>query len=155
MAQYASNTNVSVLNSQAEIQTILRRFGAKSFGTMEEETETGQRVAYLMFTVNNLRVQFDVELPNRIDFKYTETGRDRSEKQIDEKYELAIRRKWRALTLMVKAKLVGVDESCATIEKEFMAYVMLPNGKTIGESLVPKLQEITSGQLQLTSGGRP
>jgi hypothetical protein len=54
----------------------------------------------------------------------------------------AIRARWRALFVVVKAKLVAVDSGITTIEREFLADLVLPDGETVGEWLKPQIEEI-------------
>jgi hypothetical protein len=137
MSQYAKNTSVSIESSQREVQKILRKYGADRFGFMEDHT-----TAYLMFSFSNLQIQISVNIPSREGFEKTETGRIRKNSQIDQAHEQAVRQRWRALVLTVKAKLEAVETGISTIEKEFMAFVMMPDGKQLGDHLVPRLLQI-------------
>jgi len=138
---YASNTSVSPEKSQAEIQQVLRRYGASRFGVMEDHEK-----AYVMFEFNGLMIQMDVALPSKGDKKYqrTPTGRPRSPTQMLQEYEQDIRQKWRALLLAIKAKLEAVESGISTIEKEFLAFVVMPDGKRLFEHLQPRLAEMVS-----------
>jgi hypothetical protein len=57
-------------------------------------------------------------------------------------WEQACRQRWRALNLVVKAKLEAVESGIATFEDEFLAYTMLPGGATVGQWLTPQLDEV-------------
>jgi len=144
MNRYASNTSVSVPQSQVEIQTILRRYGAKRFGTMEDK-----EYAYVMFEYKGLMIQIKVSMPCLEDHSNTPTGRERNESQAKIALEQAIRQRWRALILAVKAKLEAVESGISTIEQEFMAFVVMPDGKTLSDHIIPKLTEIAqTGKMQ-------
>ena len=132
---YAATTTVSVEKSQAEIQTTLRKYGANKFGTMEDGDK-----AYVMFEYKGLAIQMDVPLPVKSDFIKTDAGRSRKESQVTEAYDQAIKQKWRGLFLSVKSKLVSIDTGVSTIEKEFLAFVRMPNGKSLGEFIIPQLE---------------
>lgn len=141
--QYAATTTVSVEKSQAEVQSILRKYGANRFGTMEDEGK-----AYVMFEFKGLAIQMDVPLPLRSDFIKTDAGRSRKEVQITEAYEQAIKQKWRSLVLSVKSKLVAIETGVSTIEKEFLAFVRMPNGESLGEFIIPQLETmVKSGKM--------
>jgi hypothetical protein len=143
MSRYAQNTNVSIESSQQEVQKILRKYGAERFGTMED-----RKNAYLMFEYQGLMIQITVPMPDKDDFSKTETGRIRKANQVQEAYHQAVRQRWRALVLAVKAKLEAVETGISTLEKEFMAFIMLPNGKSIGDTLIPDLKQIAdSGKI--------
>jgi len=137
VTQYARNTNVSVTQSQIEVQAILRRYGANRFGTMEDE-----KSAYLMFEYQGLLIQIQINMPSKDDFVRTPTGRPRNNAQIEREHEQAIKQKWRALVLAVKAKLEAVESGISTIEQEFLAFVMMPDGKPLADHLVPNLKKI-------------
>lgn len=137
MGKYAQNTTVSVEKSQFEVQRILRKYGADKFGTMEDKDS-----AYLMFQYNDLMIQITVPLPQIDEFKFTEAGRKRTNKKAEESHSQAIRQRWRALVLAVKAKLEAVESGISTLEKEFMAFVVMPDGKQLGDHLLPELQSM-------------
>jgi len=155
--KYASTTEVSSEKSQAELRTILNRYGATKFGYLEEESRCA-----IMFEAQGRRVRFILPLPSRTAREVTHTkdrGLLRSVNAQHEAYEQAIRQRWRALCLAVKAKLEAVESGIATFEEEFMAYVLLPDGRTVGEWMQPQLEETyQSGRmppLMLTSGSEP
>ncbi|MCJ2127688.1 hypothetical protein [Methylobacterium sp. E-045] len=47
---------------------------------------------------------------------------------------------WRALFIILKAKLVAIDRGVSTVEQEFLAHVVLPDGQTVGQWFEPQLQ---------------
>ena len=101
-----------------------------------------------MFEYNKLMIQITVPLPKREEFTHTETGRSRKASQITEAYEQAIKQRWRALVLAVKAKLEAVEIGISTLEKEFMAFVVMPDGRQLGDHLIPNLRQIAeSGKM--------
>ena len=135
MGKYASNTIVSPEKSQAEIQNTLRKYGADRFGTMEEKSK-----AHVMFSYSGLSIQISITLPERSEFEITETGRDRSKSSIESSYNQAIRQRWRALLLAIKAKLEAIECGISTIEEEFMAFIIMPDGMPLSSHILPKLQ---------------
>jgi hypothetical protein len=48
---------------------------------------------------------------------------------------------WRRLLLVVKAKLELVRDADSSIEREFLADILLPNGSTVHEELGPQLDD--------------
>lgn len=67
------------------------------------------------------------------------------------------RTRWRALLLVIKAKLEAVESNIATFEDEFLAHVLLPNQQTVAEYIGPTVAQIyETGRMpparQLTSG---
>ena len=53
--------------------------------------------------------------------------------------EQACRQRWRALALIVKAKLEAVEAGISSFELEFLPYPMLPNGGTVGAWALPRI----------------
>jgi len=51
---------------------------------------------------------------------------------------------WRALALVVKAKLGAVESHIATFEQEFLPYTVLPNGRSVGEEVLPLAEQAYS-----------
>lgn len=143
MGQYANNTSVSPEKTQSDIRETLRRYGAGKFGIMEEDGK-----AHVMFEYHNLMIQITISLPDKKTFIKTDTGRQRKSSAINESYNQAVRQRWRALLLAIKAKLEAVESNISSIEKEFMAFVVMPDGKSLGDHLIPKLEEIsTTGKM--------
>lgn len=137
MGSYASNTSVTPEKSQEEIKRTLRKYGADRFGVMEERTR-----AHVMFEYSGLLIQLSIDLPNRDEFAVTESGRDRSSASIETSHNQAIRQRWRALLLAIKAKLEAIECGISTIEQEFMAFVVMPDGRSLGDHIIPNLAEI-------------
>jgi hypothetical protein len=64
------------------------------------------------------------------------------------KADAATRQRWRALVLVLKAKLEAVASGISTLESEFLAGIVLPNGMTLGQAVLPRLSEaVSSGRL--------
>ena len=138
---YASNTSVSVERSKAEIERTLQRYGASQFiyGWDHQEAVIG----FVVKSDEQMRqVRFKVKVPERSQFMKTPTGRRRSTSQAEREWEQAQRQRWRALLLVIKAKLEAIEAGIATFEDEFLAYTMLPSGETVGEWVAPQLDEV-------------
>lgn len=131
MSKFAAKTIVSVEKSKAEIEATVRRYGADGFMTAWEADK-----ATVQFKCKGRHVRFLLTLPNRYEKRFTEFSHRsglRSLSGSEELWEQACRQKWRALALMVKAKLEGVDSGIATFESEFLANIVMPNGRTVYE----------------------
>lgn len=136
MTRYAQNTDVSVDRSRAEIESILKRYGADSFLYGWQDNQ-----ALIMFKMHNRQIKFVLTMPDRNDFRYTpEQNRERAEKKIQELYDQACRQRWRALALVIKAKLEAVESGITTFDDEFMAATMLPNNQTVGQWMQPQIE---------------
>lgn len=135
--QYASQTTVSSERSRAEIEKTLRRYGAKSFAYGWNEA-----TATIMFEIGDRRIRFMLPLPNPKDrkFTHTATGKPRNGSNVEQTYEQAVRQSWRALNLVIKAKLEAVAANISTIEQEFLSYIVDPaTNETVGEVIAPQL----------------
>ncbi|MDR1837575.1 MAG: hypothetical protein LBQ89_07955 [Treponema sp.] len=139
IGKYANNTTVSPEKSQNDIRDTLRRYGAKKFGVMEEDDK-----AHVMFEYSNLMIQITITLPNRKEFEKTDTERERKASIADKAYNQAVRQHWRSLLLAIKAKLEAVECKISTIEQEFMAFVIMPDGRNLGEHIIPKLKDMSA-----------
>lgn len=154
MTRYADRTEVSSDRSRAEIERTLRRYGASAFAYGWQGLE-----AQVMFELADRRVKFAIPMPDPADeaFTQTPTGRERSVAAAEKEYEQAVRQRWRALALVIKAKLEAVDAKISTVENEFLAHIVLPDGSTVGEWAAPQLQVAYSqGHMPalLPGGGR-
>lgn len=128
MATYASNTTVDSHASRAEIERTLTRYGAASF-------QYGSRagLALVAFEMENRQIRFTLDLPDRGDSQFTRTptGKLASSDVAAKNYEQAVRQKWRALALVVKAKLEAVESGISEFEQEFGMNIVLPDGSTV------------------------
>lgn len=130
-ARYAQGTSVDSSASRAEIERTLTRYGATSFMYGWEESR-----AALAFSADGRQVRFILPLPDRHDRRFTHTpakNQARSPEAAEKEYEQACRQSWRALALVVKAKLEAVSAGIVSFEQEFLAHIVLPNGRTVFE----------------------
>ncbi|MCH9649541.1 MAG: hypothetical protein K0U98_14980 [Deltaproteobacteria bacterium] len=155
MTTYAQQTSVSADRSRAEIEVVLRRYGATGFMYGWE----GARVQ-VGFKAGGRMIRFELEMPDREDREFTHTptkGRPRTPVQADKAWEQATRQRWRALLLVIKAKLEAVAAGISTFEEEFLPWVVLPGGATVGDHVLPMVEQAyLSGsvpRLMLTEGG--
>lgn len=142
MLTYAADTSVSVEKSRAEIETTLSKYGATRFGYMMSE-----HGATIVFEANKKAVKFVLPLPDRAAFstkkRYGKTVPLDPASQHRE-WEQACRSRWRSLSLCIRAKLEAVSAGITTFEIEFLAHFVTPGGKTIGDRIVPQLEEMAS-----------
>src|SRR5262245_40303043 len=137
--QYAKDTSVSSEKSQSEIRKTVTRYGATKFAFLEEEGR-----AAIMFEVSNRRIRFVVPMPDPKDdqfFRIPRRYQRRSAEAARQKWEQACRQRWRALALAIKAKLEVVESGIATFEEEFLAYVVMPDGATVGQHVLPNIEK--------------
>lgn len=138
MSRYAENTSVTSEKSRAEIEKTLERYGADQFMYGWD-----QEAAVVGFRMQNRMVRFVLPMPSRADPQFTRTparGYARTPEQVHAAWEQACRQRWRALALVVKAKLEAVESGITTFEDEFMAHIMLPSGETVGQWMKPQIE---------------
>jgi hypothetical protein len=151
--RYATQTSVTVEKSRAEIEKVLQRWGATSFAYGWDRDR-----AMIEFVARSRRVRFVLPMPDRDDVTFTHYKRGyvlvrRSEDAAEKLWEQAGRQHWRALLLVVKAKLEAVEVGISEFEQEFLANIVTSDGRTIGEHLVPQLDTVTAqGPLALLPG---
>lgn len=138
---YASDTSVSIERSKSEIERTLLRYGASQFiyGWDQEEAVIGFVVRE---DEQHRQVRFKVKVPALGDFFVSPGGRARNRAAAHKAWEQAQRQRWRALLLVIKAKLEAIEAGIATFEDEFLAYTMLPSGETVGEWMHPQLVKV-------------
>lgn len=136
MGKYAANTNVSSELSRIEIEKTLIKYGADNFAYAMTAGK-----ALIGFTMYGRQIKFMLPLPNKDEFRYTPTGRDRSENSQYEAWEQACRQRWRALNLVIKAKLEAVECGISVFEDEFMANIVLPGGQTVSDFMKPQIEQ--------------
>jgi hypothetical protein len=150
ISRYAEKTSVSAHRSIEEIDHILKRYGATQFATGRDDD--GRR-AIISFRISKISYKLEIPIPDKSEFAFSGAGyrkRKRTPLQIDQAYEQAYRQRWRAMALVIKAKLEATAAGISSIEKEFMPDIMLPGGITVKDYLIPQLADaMQSGKMPL------
>ena len=99
--------------------------------------------AVVAFEMNGRHVRFSLPMPDRSDPEFTETptGRARKQPQQAQAYEQAVKQRWRALALVIKAKMEAVESGITEFDEEFLAHIVLPDGQTVGSWMLPQVAE--------------
>ncbi|MFO7288191.1 MAG: hypothetical protein C0P79_015200 [Gammaproteobacteria bacterium] len=137
MSRFAEKTSVSSEKSRAEIESTLARYGATGF--MYGTTATKAVVA---FECHGRRVKFELTLPDPGSDEFVFTPARRTKRSPEDQYkawEQAVRQRWRALALVIKAKLEAVETGITEFEEEFLAHIVLPGGQTVGQWMLPQV----------------
>lgn len=127
---YAKDTIVPVSKTRGEIEQLLERAKAKQYGTAVDYDALTARI---QFKLHERIVRFTVALP------------DRNKLGEGSRYERAERQRWRALLLVLKAKLESVESNIETFEAAFLSQIVMPNDKTVADLLVPIIAESYKG----------
>lgn len=135
MSRYAAKTEVSTDKSRSEIEQTLRRYGADQFVYGWQEGG-----AVIGFRAHGRQVKFMLPLPKQEEKRFTHSARGpRNSTVATAAWEQACRQSWRALALVIKAKLEAVEAGITVFEDEFLAHIILPNGQQVGQWLKPQL----------------
>jgi hypothetical protein len=141
---YAAETSVPVERSKAEIEEILVRYGAEQF--VSGWTAVGATIGFVM---KARCFKFELAYPARGDSRFTmRTVRGHkvraNETWAQKAYDQEIRRLWRALLLVIKAKMEAVRSGIGSLEQEFMANIVVPGtaNQTMADVLLPQLAEL-------------
>jgi hypothetical protein len=134
---YAEHTSVPQERSEAEIKRLIMRYGANRYMSGE-----GPGKAVLGFEAQGRRIRFELPLPsaNDKDLRRTSTGRVRRGNSALDAYDQEVRRRWRCLALVIKAKLESVATGVTTFEDEFLAHIVMPDGKTVAQHVGPAIE---------------
>lgn len=157
MSRYAESTSVPVDRSRIEIERMLEKHGARGFfyGTEGGRAMVGFRI--LNEQGNILAVKLELPLPDRDadEFVLTPTGKKRDAGAARAGWEQACRSRWRALCLVLKAKLEAVAIGISTVEREFLADILLSDGTTIGQFVAENRKALEAGgRRPLLPGGK-
>ncbi len=145
MSPYASKTDVPVERTKAEIERVLDKEGASQ--TLFGRDGSDSVVA---FTLQSRQVRFRVTLPPRESFHVTPAGIRRKASAIEPAIRQEERRRWRSLLLQIKAKFEAIASESETFDEAFLPHIMLPDGKTVAEFMVPQIEEAyASGRMPL------
>lgn len=136
--RYAERTSVPAERSRNEIEAALRRFGADQFVA---GWEAGRAVLGFRVDGRHVRMWLPLPQPEDPEVASTPSGNPRSPSAAREALAREERRRWRALALVVEAELTAVADGISTVEREFLADVVLPDGRTLGEWAGPQVEE--------------
>lgn len=137
--QFAKTTEVPVERTRAEIEAVLAKYGADAFAYAVD----GLR-AQLGFRIGGRYYRFALTLPPKDAKRFTALNRapyTRSPAVAEQLWAQECRSIWRALLLVIKAKLEAVAVGISTLEDEFMAATVLGDGSTMGETMKPQIEE--------------
>lgn len=138
MTVFAKGTDVPVTRSRTEIESMLARYGATKFASGWDRTN-----AVIMCEANGRHLRFVLPIPDASDKAFARDGRGsvRTQAHRIKAADAEARRRWRALALVIKAKLEAVSTGITSFEEEFLAHIVVPGGKTFAEWALPQIAE--------------
>lgn len=135
--KFAVKTDVSVSKSKDEIEGIVERYGATQFMSGWASDR-----AVLGFHVDGRNIRFVLPMPSQDNPAFTHHSQGPRKPEVAAKaWEQACRQRWRALALVIKAKLEAVESGISVFEDEFMANIVLPGGRTVSEEVRPLIAQ--------------
>jgi hypothetical protein len=114
------------------------RYGATAFSYGWNDNNS-----MVQFAAHGRQIRFMLPLPKADEREYTHTptGIRRPPAQVTKAWEQGCRARWRALLLIIKAKLEAVEAGITEFEDEFLSHVVLPDGGTAGQWLRPQIAD--------------
>lgn len=130
---YAERTSVPVERTKIEIEQLVMKRGAEQYMSGHQSSPLR---SVIQFRMRNRVIRFELPLP--------QPERNKSEQQLAQE----TRARWRALMLIIKAKLEAVENGVTTFEEEFLAHIVMPGDRTVAEYVVPQIAgAYSSGRL--------
>lgn len=130
MMAYAETTKVSVEKSVAEIVTMIRSKQGNQVAQLDDDNR--YVIAFLM---ENRQVRFVVSFEPQSAKRFERDGRGavRTAGSRRDVWEQHRRQRMRALLLVIRAKFESVASNVETFEQAFLANVVMPDGRLVGE----------------------
>lgn len=139
MTRFAEGTRVEVASSRAEIEKLVTRFGATRFMIA---TDSVGHTAAVQFFAKERMIRLTLSLGQK--------GPSGTPVPVT---DAEARRRWRSLALLLKAKLVAVDDGLVEFEQEFLPNIVMADGVTVYERTRDGLRlEYQSGKPTLFLG---
>ena len=110
--RYAARTEVSSSQSQAEVKEMLKRAGSDRISVYEDREQSS-----VAFSMHERFYRITVPMKAKV-------ANPAQEERVS----------WRLVVLMVKAKLEAVAQGATTFEREFLADMLMPDGRTVYET---------------------
>jgi hypothetical protein len=124
MAEYAKRTKVPADRTRLQIEALMAKRGADQFFSGAD-----RKRALLAFRVGGRHMRFTLPLE-------------------DCRTQQQVMARWRALFLVIKAKLEAIDVGILTMEEAFLAETVLPDRHTVAEVMLPQIEgAYTSGKM--------
>lgn len=152
--RYAEGTKVPAETTKVELERLLRAYGASAI-VMGWDGD----ISTVAFRLQGRHVRYTIKRPSLSDTIVTHhpSGKPRRREYHGDAIAAEHRRRWRALLMIVKAKLELIANEDSSFDDEFLSRVMLSDGSTVGEWIAPQLEQTyqTGMMPALVPGARP
>jgi hypothetical protein len=146
--RFAEGTEVPTFKTKGEIEQLLARNQATQI-SMGEDSAEGKAVVMFRMTERIVKLRFSFPTlaecaPDKQPKPPQGSWRwEASKKQVwaSLRQDQAKREAWRRLLLIVKAKLELVANGGSTVEREFLADIVMTDGSTVGDNVLPRIAE--------------
>ena len=122
---YAEKTSVPVGRSKEQIEAMLLKIGVEKFAYLSEPANI-----VLMFSYNGIPYRINMDLPLQSTWDGTEKSREQE-----------IRRLWRVSWLIVKNRVVLIEEGAEPFQAAFMPYMAVEGNNTLYEKMQGALKD--------------
>jgi len=153
---FADGTSVSVEKSKLELERLLVKHGAKQYGTAHDDAN-GFAIVHFKMSERLIRLQIPIppltDWPDPTKPSYQQKVRGKTPRTWDRlgeggrvawvrtEWEQVCRTRWRCMLLIVKAKLELIAMKLSDVEREFLADITLPDGRSVAELLKPYVKQ--------------
>lgn len=124
LKRYAEGTKTPAIQTRTAIEKMLLEASADQF---LNGNDVSKERAFIQFTMAKRMFRIYVDYAKHKDRAFEREQREREA--------------WRLLLLLVKAKLQLIRMGESKAEIEFLANVMMPDGSTVGEHVLPAIAE--------------
>lgn len=141
---YAVGTSVSLVNSLAELERVVRKAGFHSF----MQGVADDRIVIAFSSAEGRQVRFIVPvmaIGDDLLAHMTALSRSygaRQPRNHDEAWQQHRRQLGRALVITVKAKIESIEAGIETFDDAFMSQLALPDGSTVGARVRREMAQI-------------
>lgn len=142
--RFASDTTVSVEQTQAEISRLLMTHGATARAVAVDDAR-GRGV--VMFELAKRRIRMEAPLPTITRLAQRQKPRgwsgwcnSKRQEWLGRTLVQEQRATWRQLLLLLRAKMASIQSGATTVEREFLADLLLPDGQTVGHAVMGTIE---------------
>jgi hypothetical protein len=150
MSRFAADTEVPVEKTRAELEGLLAKYGATQRATYVDD-DLGRAV--VQFRIEGRMVRLEVLCPTLEAYEPRTWDKsppaphgslrwslEQRQAWKRKRAEQGARSAWRRLLLVVRAKLEIIADGGSTFEREFLADILLPDGRTVHAVLAEQLE---------------